>query len=53
VVGVLTSVASLNEELGPTTLIGGAIVLVGLWLVEHGGAASTPATQPTPAPSRA
>ncbi len=53
VVGVLTSVAFLNEDLGPTTIVGGAIVLIGLWLVEHGGASSTRATQPTPAPGRA
>jgi drug/metabolite transporter (DMT)-like permease len=37
IVGVLTSVALLGEELGPTTLIGGAIVLAGLWLVEQAG----------------
>jgi drug/metabolite transporter (DMT)-like permease len=53
VVGVLTSVAFLGEELGPTTIVGGAIVLIGLWLVEHGGASSTPALQPTRATSRA
>lgn len=46
VVGVLTSVAFLGEELGPTTIIGGAVVLAGLWLVEHGGASRPPATQP-------
>jgi len=51
-VGVLTSVALLNEELGPTTIAGGAIVLIGLWLVEHGGAPA-PATQARHAASRA
>ena len=53
VVGVLTSVAFLGEELGPTTIVGGVVVLIGLWLVEHGGAHSTPDTQPTRAASRA
>ena len=42
VVGVLTSVALLNETLGPLTLLGGAVVIVGLWLIEHRG------TQPPP-----
>jgi drug/metabolite transporter (DMT)-like permease len=37
VVGVLTSVAFLGEELGPLTAIGGITVLAGLWLVEHRG----------------
>lgn len=35
VVGVLSSVALLDEKLGPLTLVGGVIVLVGLWLIEH------------------
>jgi len=35
VIGVLSSVALLGERLGPTTIVGGAIVLVGLWLVEN------------------
>ena len=35
VVGVLSSVALLNEQLGPLTLVGGVIVLIGLWLIEH------------------
>ena len=45
VIGVLTSVAFLGEELGPLTVIGGVVVLVGLWLIEHRGAraASPPA----------
>lgn len=46
VVGVLTSVAFLGEELGPTTIVGGAVVLIGLWMVEHGGASSARAAQP-------
>jgi drug/metabolite transporter (DMT)-like permease len=37
IVGVLSSVALLDEELGPLTLVGGAIVLAGLWLIEHRG----------------
>jgi drug/metabolite transporter (DMT)-like permease len=37
IVGVLSSVAMLGEQLGPGTLVGGAIVLVGLWLVEQPG----------------
>jgi drug/metabolite transporter (DMT)-like permease len=37
IVGVLSSVALLGERLGPTTLIGGVIVLFGLWLVEQAG----------------
>ena len=37
VVGVLSSVWLLGERIGPLTLVGGAIVLVGLWLVEHPG----------------
>jgi len=39
VVGVLSSVALLEEQLGPLTVVGGAIVLIGLWLVETQGAA--------------
>jgi len=35
VIGVLSSVALLDEELGPFTLIGGVVVLIGLWLIEH------------------
>jgi drug/metabolite transporter (DMT)-like permease len=53
VVGVLTSVAFLGESLGPTTLIGGVIVLVGLWLVEHGGARRPASAQPAPTAGRA
>ncbi len=52
VVGVLTSVAMLGEKLGPFTLVGGLIVLAGLWIVEHRG---TPRNAPvaTPNASRA
>jgi drug/metabolite transporter (DMT)-like permease len=54
VVGVLTSVAFLGETLGPTTVIGGVIVLAGLWLVEHGGGTRrAAAAQPTPTAGRA
>lgn len=44
IVGVLTSVVLLGERLGPTTLIGGVVVLGGLWLVEQAG-------HPTPRPA--
>ena len=44
VVGVLSSVWLLGETLGPLTLVGGAVVIVGLWLIEHRG------TQPAPPP---
>lgn len=37
IIGVLTSVAFLGDRLGPTTIVGGAVVLAGLWLVEHAG----------------
>jgi drug/metabolite transporter (DMT)-like permease len=51
IVGVLTSVAFLGEKLGPLTVVGGAVVLAGLWLVEHrGGPKERPSEQPaTPA----
>ncbi len=37
IIGVLSSVALLGEKLGPLTLVGGAVVLIGLWLIEHRG----------------
>jgi drug/metabolite transporter (DMT)-like permease len=37
IVGVLSSVALLDEHLGPLTLVGGIVVLIGLWLIEHRG----------------
>jgi drug/metabolite transporter (DMT)-like permease len=46
VVGVLSSVALLGERLGPLTVVGGAVVLIGLWLVEHRGTAKEPAVTP-------
>lgn len=46
VIGVLSSVALLDEELGAFTLLGGAIVLIGLWLIEHRG------SEPSPNPAR-
>lgn len=46
VVGVLSSVALLGETLGPLTVIGGAIVLVGLWLVEQRSARGRTESQP-------
>ena len=46
IVGVLTSVILLEEELGPLTVVGGIVVLAGLWLVEHrGGRHEGPALQ--------
>jgi drug/metabolite transporter (DMT)-like permease len=48
IVGVLTSVALLGERLGPTTLIGGAIVLAGLWLVERAGHPTPPRSTASP-----
>lgn len=49
VVGVLTSVAFLDDEIGPLTLLGGGVVLVGLWLIEHRGQAPAPTASPGPA----
>ena len=44
--GVLSSVAILGDELGPTTIVGGIVVLAGLWLVEYrGGGSHRPAPQ--------
>jgi len=48
VVGVLSSVALLNEELGPLTLVGGVVVLIGLWLIEHRDGHVVPTTQVQP-----
>jgi drug/metabolite transporter (DMT)-like permease len=42
IVGVLSSVAILGDDLGPLTLIGGAVVLAGLWLIEHRGGGHAP-----------
>ncbi len=54
VIGVLSSVALLGETLGPFTLVGGVIVLAGLWIVEHRGAGSrAPSPTPSADPSRA
>jgi drug/metabolite transporter (DMT)-like permease len=53
IVGVLSSVVLLGERLGPLTLVGGAIVLAGLWLIEHRGThRETPPAQPEAAPAR-
>ncbi|MGZ8475324.1 MAG: DMT family transporter [Candidatus Limnocylindria bacterium] len=52
VVGVLSSVALLGERLGPLTVLGGAVVLAGLWLVEHRGTAHRPAPKPKEANPR-
>jgi drug/metabolite transporter (DMT)-like permease len=46
VVGVLSSALLLGETLGPLTVRGGAIVIVGLWLIEHRGEAER--TRPMP-----
>lgn len=54
VVGVLSSVAVLGDELGPLTVLGGVIVLAGLWLIEHrGGHATPPRLQPEATPRSA
>ena len=46
IVGVLSSVALLDEKLGPLTLVGGGVVLLGLWLIEHRGTQpAAPGTQ--------
>jgi drug/metabolite transporter (DMT)-like permease len=37
----------LGERIGPLTLAGGAIVLVGLWLVEHPGGSGAQARLPS------
>ena len=37
IIGVLSSVALLDERLGPMTIMGGIVVLIGLWLVEQAG----------------
>lgn len=50
VIGVLSSVWWLGDPIGPGTVIGGAIVLAGLWLVEHRG---TPPAAPEPMQGRA
>ena len=51
VVGVLSSVALLGDELGPLTVLGGIIVLAGLWLIEHRrGHATRPRLQPEATP---
>ena len=46
VVGVLSSVALLEEKLGPLTVVGGAVVLIGLWLVEHRASDAAPRRAP-------
>jgi drug/metabolite transporter (DMT)-like permease len=56
VIGVLSSVWLLGDPIGPGTIVGGAIVLGGLWLVEHPGGEARPATSPSrpvPAPEEA
>ena len=52
VVGVLSSVLLLNERIGPMTVIGGAAVLLGLWLVEHRGTPQRAAVAPNARPVR-
>lgn len=54
VVGVLSSAWLLGDALSPTTLLGGAIVLLGLWLVQRpAGGRRLPSLRPTTPPSRA
>jgi drug/metabolite transporter (DMT)-like permease len=52
IIGVLSSVALLGETLGPLTVIGGGVVLAGLWLIEHRGDAPPAATEPTEVAAR-
>jgi drug/metabolite transporter (DMT)-like permease len=52
VVGVLSSVVLLGESLGPLTLVGGVVVLAGLWLIEHRGTPAKPTPIPTGAATR-
>ena len=49
VVGVLSSVLLLGERIGPMSIIGGAAVLAGLWLVEHPATARAAAAIPATA----
>lgn len=49
VVGVISSVMLLGEELGAFTVLGGAIVLLGLWLVESRGGGKPHAVAVKPA----
>lgn len=49
IIGVLSSVALLDERVGPATAAGGVLVLVGLWLVEHRGAVRSEPTVRTEA----
>lgn len=53
VVGVLTSVVFLSESLGPTTIIGGVVVLTGLWLVEQAGTHPPKPARTAASPGRA
>lgn len=53
VIGVLSSVALLDEKLGPLTVVGGVVVLVGLWLVEHRGSHAAPDREPRGGDARA
>ncbi len=46
--GVLSSVAVLRERLTVSTIAGGALVLLGLWLVQREPAAVAPAVRPVP-----
>lgn len=43
VVGVVSSAWLLHEPLSPLTLLGGAIVILGLWLIQRRGHAPAPA----------
>jgi drug/metabolite transporter (DMT)-like permease len=52
VVGVLSSVALLGESLGPLTILGGVVVLIGLWLVEHRGTTPASVAKPKEATAR-
>lgn len=46
--GVASSVVILGEDLAASTIAGGALVLLGLWLVQREPAAVAPAVRPVP-----
>lgn len=52
VVGVLSSAWLLGEPLAPSTLVGGAVVLVGLWLVQRPAGRRLPSIRTRPARAR-
>ena len=51
VIGVVSSALLLGEQLGLLTVVGGAIVIVGLWIVQQRPHAPTPQAVPETAPT--